>query len=207
MTIFIFDLDSTLTRSELLPEIARAAGLDLDMARLTQAALDGTADFAASFRRRFELLAHTDIGLIHQTAAGIALDLHLARFIQKQPEQCIIATGNADLWVKPITDRLGCRVFASHAELDAQGRSCLQTILDKGAVMRGLRSELPAGTKIIAVGDSANDIPMFELADYAFAFAGVNRPAAAVIQAADECLDNGAALAARLESLALKEKG
>ncbi|MBQ4133103.1 MAG: HAD family phosphatase, partial [Desulfovibrionaceae bacterium] len=200
MAIFVFDLDSTVTRAELLPEIARIAGMDVDMARLTQQALDGTAPFAVSFRQRFDLLRHVGMETVRQAAEGIEVDEYIGGFIRERPGQCIIATGNADLWVKPITDKLGCRVFASHAELDEHGVPRLLSVLHKGDVLRALRSELPE-TKIIAIGDSANDIPMFELADYAIAYGGVNTPTAAVREAADEQIDDGGRLVTRLLEL------
>lgn len=192
MNIFVFDLDSTVTKAELLPEIAKAAGLGLDMARLTQEALDGVVPFEVSFRQRFDLLRHVPLEAVWQVADNIEIDAHIGKFIQEHREQCVIATGNADLWVRPITDKLGCRVFASHAEIDENGIPQLLTVLYKGDVMQTLRAELPPPTKLIAIGDSANDIPMFEAADFSIAYGGVNMPSPEVRRSASAQIDDSA---------------
>ena len=200
MNYFVFDLDSTVTKAELLPKIAEAAGMQNDMARLTQQALDGAVPFAQSFRKRFNLLKHLPMGEVLKVAEQVEFDPDLAKFIQENKNQCSIATGNVDIWTKPITDKLGCRVFASHAELE-NGVPELKTVLHKGDVMRQLTSELKAGEKIIAIGDSYNDIPMFEAADVAIAFAGVNEPVEAVKAKADRVFANGTELAAFLRTM------
>jgi len=184
MNIFVFDLDSTVTKAELLPEIAKAVGMDINMARLTQQALDGVVPFEISFRQRFDLLKHVPLETIWQVAEKVEIDEHIGKFIREHREQCVIATGNADLWVKPITDKLGCRVFASHAEIDEAGIPQLHSVLYKGDVMQILRAEYPPPTEIIAIGDSANDIPMFEAADFSIAYGGVNEPSEEVSESA-----------------------
>ena len=200
MNYFVFDLDSTVTKEELLPKIAEAAGMQNNMAQLTQQALDGGVPFAQSFRERFNLLKHLPLGEVLKVAEQVEFDPDLARFIQENKNQCIIATGNVDVWTKPITDKLGCRVFASHAEFE-NGVLELKNVLYKGDVMQQLTSELKAGEKIIAIGDSYNDIPMVEAADVAIAFAGVNEPVEAVKAKADRVFANGTELAAFLRTM------
>lgn len=199
MNIFVFDLDSTITKTELLPEIARAAGMSIDMKQLTQQSLDGLIAFEVSFRQRFDLLKHVPLETVWQVADKIEIDEHIGNFIEQHQKQCVIATGNAGLWVKPITDKLGCRVFASHAELDFQGIPQLLTILYKGEVMQTLRCELPSSAKIIAIGDSANDIPMFQDADFSVAYAGVNEPTEEVRTEATLLVRSGKELVRELE--------
>ena len=200
MNIFVFDLDSTVTKAELLPEIAKAVGMEIDMARLTQQALDGVVPFAVSFRQRFDLLRHVPLEAVWQVADKVEIDGDIGKFIREHREQCIIATGNADLWVKPITDKLGCRVFASHAEMDETGTPRLESVLYKGDVIAELREEYPPPAKIIAIGDSANDIPMFEAADFSIAYGGVNTPTEEVRRAATWKIDDSQKMVAFLSS-------
>lgn len=199
MNLFVFDLDSTVTKSELLPDIARATGMGEEMSRLTQAALDGAVPFAQSFTSRFNLLRHIPLSDIHKVADQVEIDAFIGSFIRNHCDICSIATGNADLWVKPITDKLGCRVFASHAQVIGKEQK-LVSVLDKADVMPILRLQAGAG-KIIAVGDSYNDIPMFEAADFSIAYAGVNEPVKAVKSAADKIVNGGKELTDLLETL------
>ena len=183
-----------------MPEIAKAAGLGLDMARLTQEALDGVVPFEESFRQRFDLLGHVPMEIVRRVAEGIEVDEHFGGFIKEHRERCVIATGNADLWVKPITGKLGCRVFASHAELDERGVPRLLSVLHKGDVMKILRGELSSGSKIIVIGDSANDIPMFEAADFSIAYGGVNEPSQETRLAANAQINESARVKSVLSS-------
>ena len=73
-------------------------------------------------------------------------------------------------------------------------------VLDKTDVMQVLLAEKQPDEKIIAVGDSYNDIPMFEAADVSIAFGGVNRPVAEVIEKANYYYSSGKELADFLKS-------
>ena len=47
--IFLFDLDSTLTRCEILPTVAAAIGRQEEMQRMTEEAMRGDRPFRESF--------------------------------------------------------------------------------------------------------------------------------------------------------------
>ena len=47
--IFLFDLDSTITKKEILPEIARKIGKEDEMRRLTEETMNGVLPFKQSF--------------------------------------------------------------------------------------------------------------------------------------------------------------
>ena len=54
--LFVFDLDSTITKCELLPLIARSIGLENEMTALTEASMHGNIPFEQNFRKRVGLL-------------------------------------------------------------------------------------------------------------------------------------------------------
>ena len=55
--IFLFDLDSTLTRCEILPTVAAAIGRQEEMQRMTEEAMRGDRPFRESFTERVGLLS------------------------------------------------------------------------------------------------------------------------------------------------------
>lgn len=199
--IFAFDLDGTITRAEMLPRLAarlRDAGLEAEIVRLTAQTLRGDIAFAESFRRRFAILSRLPLTEILEVAGDLPLDPDIVAFISKYPDDCAVVTGNLDRWIEPLTAKLGCRIFSSKARAGEGGRLELGEILDKGEAVRSLKAE---GRPVVAVGESAGDIPMFREADLGVAFAGLHAPAKALLEYADALSASGAELCAFLESL------
>jgi HAD superfamily phosphoserine phosphatase-like hydrolase len=179
--LFAFDLDGTVTRAEILPAIAREAGLFEEMARLTALTRDGSLDFSASFRRRFELLRHVPLPVVGRITARIPLDPLLTAFIAENRERCAIVTGNLDRWIEPLAARLGCRIHCSASAMEG-GKLSLASVLDKGEVIAAMRRE---GNAVVAIGDAANDIPMLLAADFGIAFGAGEKPAPGLLAVAD----------------------
>lgn len=195
--VFAFDLDGTITSLELLPLIARLAGLEAELAQLTRLTLSGEINFEESFRKRFDMLRHIPLELVRESVAAAPLDPHICAFIQSRPEQCVIVTGNLDLWVMPLLIRLGCRYFASRGAAGPDGLSLL-SVLDKAEAARRLLAE---GREIIAIGESVNDAPLFRSAAVGIAFAGVHAPVPAIRRLARCCVADGASLCRLLENM------
>ena len=195
--IFAFDLDGTITTREILPVLAQELGLEREMALLTRLTLDGTLDFATSFRLRFAVLRSIPVKRVQEIVAEIPLNPHIVEFIQKRKDDCVILSGNLDRWVAPLVDKLGCRAYLSTSCLK-DGLLCLESILDKGEAVREL---MRSGRKVTAIGESANDLPMFKLADVRVAFAGVHKPLPEILRLADYVSKGGEDLCDWLEKL------
>lgn len=202
--LFAFDLDGTITRAEMLPRLgarlAAIAGdpaLEDEIAGLTARTLNGEIAFAESFRRRFAILKHLPLAEVWAVAAALPLDEDIAGFIRKNRDDCAVVTGNLDYWIKPVMDKLGCRLFSSKGLLGGDGVLELGGILDKAEAMRALKA---TGRPVLAIGESAGDIAMFRESDYSIAFAGLHEPAPALLALADRVVTSGAELCAFLES-------
>lgn len=198
MAVFAFDLDSTITLEEMFPRLAREVGRDADMRRLTDDVLAGRVPLGDSLRKRVELLAEIPLPTVHAALADVPLDPAITAFIQEHRTHCAVVTANLDIWVAPVLRRLGCRAFTSHAEWEG-ARTRLVSVVDKRASARSLKRE---GGVLVAVGDSAADLPMFEEADYRFAHAGVHMPPPVLQRAATRVTPDGATLCRCLRELA-----
>ena len=195
--LFVFDLDSTITRCELLPLIARSMGLEDEMARQTEAAMGSELPFAQSFSRRVELLKEVPVSRARAIAAGAALNGEIARFLREYPQRCMILTGNLDVWIEDLVGRLGMRgrCLCSRALVREDRLEGIAEILDKAKACEGLPRPF------VAIGDGSNDIGMLRRADLGIAFGGVRTLCEGMIAAADRVITDEKQLVSLLESL------
>jgi phosphoserine phosphatase len=198
-TAFCFDLDGTLTRAEMLPALAAHLGLSDEIATLTRQTIAGEIDFETSFRRRCQMLGTATPQIVRAVVEGMPLEPALVAFIQARPAQCFIVTGNLDLWIGSLAKRIGGGLYSSSAQV-RDGRVEVDTVLDKGAALGQIRATGRFG-RIVAIGDGANDVPMFKAADVAIAFGAAHPPAPAAREAADHVITDVAQLCRMLTAL------
>lgn len=198
MKKFAFDLDGTITKVETLPLLAAELDLAEEMKLLTDLTLSGKIPFERSFRMRYLILRNIPLKRIQTIMDGVELDEDIAAFIRENKNQCAVVTGNLDCWIEPIVAKLGCESFSSTSELDEKNIPVLKKILDKGAAIRALKK---FSDKVIAIGESFNDVPMFEEANFSIAYGGVHSPVSAAISVSDYVVFDGGALCRLLKML------
>lgn len=198
-TIFAFDLDGTVTDSEILPRLAREAGIFTEIAELTRRTLAGDIDFEESFRLRFAMLRHLPLETVQKVVAATPLNADICEFITKNRASCCVVTGNLDAWVEPITQRLACRFFSSSSKRTAEGLLALRMVLRKDEAIKKLTQG--TNTRVVAIGESVNDIAMFKAAHIGVAYAGVHRPAPGLLSVARHLAEDGKSLCRLLENL------
>jgi phosphoserine phosphatase len=175
-----FDMDSTLIQTEVIDELAAAAGVRDQVAAITEAAMRGELDFCESFRRRMALLK----GLDESVLAGIAEHLpitdgaeRLIGALKQLGFRVAILSGGFTYFAEHLKRRLGIDdVHANRLEFD-NGKLTGEVsgpIID-GARKADLLREIAAREgirleQVIAVGDGANDLPMLSIAGLGIAF-------------------------------------
>lgn len=197
-TAFAFDLDGTLTQTELLPLIAREIDLEDEISLLTEATIKGIIPFEKSFRLRCRLLDEIPVSVVQEIVAKTPLNPYILEFIYKYPAQSFIVSGNLDIWLQILLENIGCTYFVSNAKSENNRFIKITNILNKANAINEIRKKYK---KIVVVGEGMNDVPMFEKADIGIAYGGVHPPNSTVIQLSNYVVLNGKSLCRLLNTL------
>lgn len=174
------DLDGTLTRTELLPAIARRTGLDEEMQKLTDATLAGEIPFDVSFRRRVSMLSQVPVKLVQDQILEVPVFEGLLGLLCEHRDRVFVVTGNLDVWVRPFLERHGLRGLCSIANVRDGKVVGIRQIINKSVAMTATRPQFS-----IAIGDGANDAAMVRHADVGIAWCGLHRAARPLLEVAD----------------------
>lgn len=197
-TAFLFDLDGTVSQCELLPIIAKSIGLEREFATLTALTIDGTIPFEDSFRLRFAMLRNIAVDQVRRAIGGVELDVDILDFIAANRGRCHIVTGNLRAWIADLAARIGCEVYANDAEMRDGSLVKLKPLMRKSQPVFELKKRYG---RIVAIGDGANDVPMFEAADISIAYGGVHSPYKGLLDIADYAVFDSRALCRLLNTL------
>ncbi|MCM1297321.1 MAG: HAD-IB family phosphatase [Muribaculaceae bacterium] len=195
--IFLFDLDSTVTKQEILPMVARRVGIYERMCSLTENTMRGEIPFKQSFLQRVDLLRDIPVSEVRRTIAEIALNEKLVDFIRQNRDRSYIVTGNLDIWIEELMQRLGMEknVYCSKALVRDDHIADVVSILDKNAVISQM--VMP----FVAVGDGNNDAEMIEAAEVGIGYGGVRSVAPSVMDCASHVICQEERLVSFLEKL------
>jgi phosphoserine phosphatase len=175
---FLFDLDGTVTRVEILPEIARAVGLEREIADLARE----TMPFESSLRRQVEILKQVPVSEVRAIVRGVELDRHIVEFLGRNRDRCTLVTGNLDVWVGDLIKDLGVPCYCSTAEVDGDRLIGLTSVLDKATVTANWLGP------ICAVGHGYSDLGMLAAADLGIAYGAVHAPAPGLLDVATHAI-------------------
>lgn len=169
---FLFDLDSTLTKKEILPTISETINKREEMQQLTEKTMAGELPFEESFRSRVEILSEISVSKVGKMVSAIPLLDRLIGFLNENKDRCYIVTSNLDVWIIDLMKKIGMEnnFYSSQALVENDKIVDIQKILSKEVV------KIMDGP-IIAVGDGNNDAEMIKQADIGIGFGGV-RPIA-----------------------------
>ncbi len=180
MRLIVMDVDSTLIQNEVIDLLAARAGCAAEVAKVTDSAMRGELDFAASLRERAALLAGLDAGVLNEVRASLRLTpgaRTLVRTLKRLGYKCGIVSGGFTAVIQPLADGLGIDYVAANALEVADGRltgRVLEPIIDMDGKTEALRRFAHAAgvplSQTVAVGDGANDLGMIGAAGLGVAF-------------------------------------
>ena len=179
--VFLFDLDSTITKEEILPTIAKRIGKEKEMKELTEKTMMGDLPFHESFTSRVEILKNIPVSEIAEIISNISVSEKLQEFLQEEKENCYIVTSNLDVWIEKLINKLGMKehCFCSKAIMKDNKIEKIDNILIKENVLDEFQE------KTIAIGDGSNDRNIIEKADIGIAYGGVRNIAPSLLAVAD----------------------
>ena len=182
-TIFLFDLDSTVTKAEILPTIAESIGKGGEMRELTEKTMMGDLPFQESFSSRVKLLSRIPVAEVSEMVAGIPVSEEIVTFLKEHTNNCFIVTSNLDVWIDGLMKKIGMKnnCYCSEAIVENGEIRGIKKILAKESV----QDKLTARAKIVAVGDGSNDFEMIRKADIGISYGGVRNIAPSLVEVSD----------------------
>ncbi|KTE93849.1 phosphoserine phosphatase [Desulfitobacterium hafniense] len=177
--LFLFDLDSTISKVEILPELAKQTGCYAQMKLVTEQTMLGELPFEHSFLQRVNILRDIEIDVVNNIISDrIPLNEQIVDFIKANRERCLIITGNLDVWIDSLMKKLGMqgRYFSSRAEVNQNKLHKVTCVIDKSIVVSQLNQVF------VAIGDGDNDAGMIKTADIGIGFGGVRPIANSVLE-------------------------
>ena len=180
MRLIVMDVDSTLIQEEVIDLLAARAGCADEVAKITESAMRGELDFAASLRERAALLAGLDASVLDAVRASLRLTpgaRTLIRTLKRLGYKCGIVSGGFTAVIEPLAASLGIDYVAANTLEVADGKltgRVLEPVIDREGKTEALRRFARAAgvplSQTVAVGDGANDLGMIAAAGLGVAF-------------------------------------
>ncbi|HEU4467101.1 MAG TPA: phosphoserine phosphatase SerB [Agromyces sp.] len=178
--LVVLDADSTLIREEAIELLAEAAGSLEHVAAVTERAMRGELDFAASLRERVATLAGLPVAEVVAARSRLTPTpgVHeLIDGVHAAGGRVGVVSGGFHELLDPLAERLGldyCRANRLEVDGDRLTGRVLGDIVDAESKRRALEEWAAASgaplSRTIAVGDGANDLRMLDRAALGVAF-------------------------------------
>ncbi len=179
--LLLTDMDSTLINIECVDEIADFIGVKPQVAAITESAMRGEIDFAASLRQRVGLLAGLDVAALSQVyeqrlQLNPGAEVPMAGLRERRIKRALVS-GGFTFFTSRLKQRLALD-FTLANELAIDGGQLTGEVQGdiigaeaKARFLTQLCAELDIEPRqVIAIGDGANDLPMLELAGLGVAY-------------------------------------
>lgn len=185
--LFVADMDSTIIAQESLDEIADELGLREKIAPITEAAMQGKLDFLEALRKRVALLKGlSKVSLQKVLDERIHFNPGAKTLISTLKAEGIktgLVSGGFTFFTGPIAKSLGFDLVSSNQLEFEDGvltGKVLEPIIDgegkKQFLLETAKEKGLSQLQTVALGDGANDIPMFGAAGLSLSYQG--KPAA-----------------------------
>ena len=178
--LVVMDVDSTLIKQEVIELLGAKAGVQSEIAKITEAAMRGELDFEASLRARVALLKGLPETVLVDVQSEITLTpgaRTLVRTLKKLGHHIALVSGGFEPVIAPLAAELGIdHMRANNLEI-ADGKltgAIVGPVIDRAGKATALRHFAAEHNidleQTIAIGDGANDLDMIAIAGMGIAF-------------------------------------
>jgi len=178
--LVIFDLDSTLIEKETIDELAKLAGVEDEVMRITKEAMNGKMDFEGSLKRRVALLKGLPIEKVKELISRLKLTKGAKETIGELKNRGYIV-GVISGGFTIVTDKVKRDLDLDYAysnelviregKLTGEVEGRVMSPSSKGDILEEIAKKEKIDLKdSFVVGDGANDISMFKRAGFKIAF-------------------------------------
>ncbi|NHC45406.1 phosphoserine phosphatase SerB [Motilibacter aurantiacus] len=178
--LVVMDVDSTLIQGEVIEMLAEHAGAEAEVAKVTEAAMRGELDFAASLHARVALLEGLPESVFGEVRAAVRLTpgaRTLVRTLKRLDHRVAVVSGGFTQVVDPLAAELGLDFAAANTLEVVDGRltgRIVGDVVDRAGKATALERfarecDVPL-EQTVAIGDGANDLDMLARAGLGVAF-------------------------------------
>ena len=178
--LVVMDVDSTLIQQEVIELLGAKAGVQSEIAKITDSAMRGELDFEKSLRARVALLKGLPASVLEDVQSEITLTpgaRTLVRTLKKLGHHIALVSGGFEPVIAPLAAELGIdHMRANNLEI-AEGKltgALVGPVIDragKASALRDFAAEHNVDLEqTIAIGDGANDLDMIAIAGMGIAF-------------------------------------
>ena len=178
--LVVMDVDSTLIQQEVIELLAAKAGARDKVKEITDAAMRGELDFAASLKARVALLAGLPESVIAEVQSEIVLTpgaRTLVKTLHQLGHSVAVVSGGFTSVIEPLVKELGISHYRANTLEIVDGKltgRVLDPIVDRAAKATALKDfaavEGVLLEQTVAIGDGANDLDMISIAGLGIAF-------------------------------------
>ena len=178
--LIVMDVDSTLIEQEVIELLGAKAGVEDEIAKITESAMRGELDFEASLRARVALLKGLPESVLVDVQSEITFTPGaetLVRTLNKLGHHIALVSGGFEPVIAPLVSKLGIdHMRANNLEI-VDGKltgALVGPIVDRAGKANALKEFATAHNieleQTIAIGDGANDLDMIAIAGMGIAF-------------------------------------